>query len=198
MLLKPIKCEKCGAPITGKERDLMLQCPACGTIYLFDQEKCGICNVAYSIISPAKEGKPEDLIYLPFWVVHAQLDVYNEDISGGGIRRAIKDQRQMRGERDFYVCAAETIPEETTRIWNMDLTISQPALTPKSGFNGVSRIVMSMEKEAALSAAEFLFLRYETEIPGTLQKLEYDFKVREVKVVYLPAFKTGNGFTLAV
>lgn len=198
MLLKPIKCEKCGAPITGKERDLMLQCPACGTIYLFDKEKCGISNVAYSIISPAKEGKPEDLVYIPFWVVHAQLDVFDEKISGGGIRRVIKDQRQMRGERDFYVCAVETIPEDVTRIWNMDLTISQPALTPKSGFNGVSRIVMSMEKEAALSAAEFLFLRYETEIPGTLQKLKYDFKVREVKVVYLPAFKTGSGFTLAV
>lgn len=176
----------------------MLQCPACGTIYHFDREKCGICSVAYSIISPAKEGKTEDLIYIPFWSVRAQLDVYNEEISGGAFRRAVKDQRQMRGERDFYVCAAETIPEETTRIWNMDLTISQPNLAQRADFSGVPRIVMSMEKEAALSAAEFLFLRYETEIPGTLQELEYDFKVRDVKVVYLPAFRTGETFTLAV
>jgi len=198
MLLKPIKCEKCGSPITGKERDLMLQCPSCGTIYYFDREKCSVCNVTYSIISPTKEGNLENLVYIPFWSIHAELDVHREEICGGAMRRALKEQREMRGERNFYVCAADAIPEGVTREWNMDLTLGQPKLQEKSGFNKTARIVMSMEKEAALSAAEFLFLRYETEIPGTLQELVYDFNVRDTKVVYLPAFRTKDSFTLAV
>ena len=199
MLLKPIKCPKCGSPITGKQRDLMLQCPACDTIYLFDRELCGVRQVPYTIASPVKEGDgTATKVYIPFWVIHANLNVMYEDISGGAIRRAVKDERQMRGERDFYVCAADSVPEEVSRIWNMELTLNQPVITEQSGFKGAHREVMSMDEESARSAAEFLFLRHETEIPGTLQKLEYDFVIRDSRVVYLPAFKSGETYTPAL
>lgn len=199
MLLKPIKCPKCGSAITGKQRDLMLQCPACDTIYMFDRELCNVTDVPYMIAAPAKEGNgTETKVYVPFWVIHADLNVMHEDISGGAIRRSIGDQKQLRGERDFYVCAADSVPEKISRIWNMDLTLGQPALTEQSGFRGALREVMTMDEASARSAAEFLFLRHETEIPGTLQRLEYNFTVRDTKVVYLPAFKSGNNFTPAV
>ena len=199
MLLKPVKCPKCGSPITGKQRDLMLQCPACDTIYLFDRELCEVRPVSYTIAAPVKEGNgTETKVYIPFWVIHADLNVMTEDISGGAIRRAVKDERQMRGERDFYVCAADSVPEEVSRIWNMELTLNQPVITEQSGFKGAHREVMSMDEESARSAAEFLFLRHETEIPGTLQKLEYDFVIRDSRVVYLPAFKSGETYTPAL
>ncbi len=80
----------------------------------------------------------------------------------------------------------------------MDLTLDQPGLNLISGFKGGKRAVMKMEKGIAGENAEFLFLRYETEIPGTLQKLEYDFKINSTKVLYLPAYKTNDKYVLGI
>jgi len=197
MLLKPLKCPKCGSPIKGKGYDLMLQCPACGSIQFFNRKSKNTEQVSYTIIAPTNEGKGT-LTYIPFWTVHAVLNVGKEEMTGGGIRRAIFGQHKMRGERDFYVCASEYIPEAVSRIWNMDLTIAQPQLSPHDDFRQASRIVMTMEESDAESAAEFLFLRYETELPGTLQKLDYTFTVKKTAIVYLPAWKTESTYTLAI
>ncbi|HJJ29397.1 MAG TPA: hypothetical protein O0W87_00140 [Methanocorpusculum sp.] len=194
MLLKELKCPGCGAPLKSKERDMMLTCSHCGRISLYANGKVG--DVAYSIAAPDKE-HPGELIYVPFWVVNADLNVTKESISGGKISRFIGDKKQMRGTRDFYVCAA-VIPEEFSRVWNMDLTLDQPKLNLISGFRGGKRAVMKMEKGIAGENAEFLFLRYETEIPGTLQKLEYDFKINSTKVLYLPAYKNNDKYLLGI
>ncbi|MCK9313499.1 MAG: hypothetical protein M0P20_05560 [Methanocorpusculum sp.] len=194
MLLKELKCPGCGAPLKSKERDIMLKCDHCGRISLFADGK--INDVGYSIASPAKEHSGE-LIYVPFWIVNADLNVHKESISGGKISRFITDQRQMRGTRDFYVCAS-AIPEEFARKWNMDLTLDQPKLNLISDFKGGKRAVMTMRKEIAGENAEFLFLRYEAEIPGTLQKLDYDFRINSTKVLYLPAYKISDKYVLGV
>ena len=194
MLLKELKCPGCGAPLKSKERDIMLKCNHCGRISLFADGK--VSDVTYSIASSAKE-HPGELIYVPFWIVNADLNVHKENIAGGKISRFIKDQKQMRGTRDFYVCAS-TIPEEFARKWNMDLTLDQPILNLISDFKGGNRAVMKMEKGIAGENAEFLFLRYEAEIPGTLQKLDYDFRINSTKVLYLPAYKTSDKYVLGV
>ncbi len=194
MLLKELKCPGCGAPLKSKERDMMLTCSHCGRISLYADGKVG--DVSYSIATPTKE-YPGELIYVPFWIVNADLNIKKETISGGKISRFITDKKQMRGSRDFYVCAA-AIPEEFSRKWNMDLTLDQPGLNLISGFKGGNRAVMKMEKGIAGENAEFLFLRYETEIPGTLQKLEYNFKINSTKVLYLPAYKTNDKYVLGV
>lgn len=195
MLLKELKCSGCGAPLKAKERDMMLKCSHCGKVSLFADGS--IKDVALNIAGAKKEGNGE-LVYVPFWIVNADLNVKSEKISGGMIKRAIKDQRQMRGTRDFYVCASKSVPEEFSRVWNMDLTLDQPEITPINDFKGGRREVMTMEKGIAGENAEFLFLRYETEIPGTLQKLDYDFKINSTKVLYLPAFKTDNKYVIGV
>jgi len=194
MLLKELKCPGCGAPLKSKERDMMLACSHCGRISLYADGKVG--DVAYSIAAPAYDYSGE-LIYVPFWIVNADLNVRKESISGGKISRFISDKRQMRGTRDFYVCAA-SIPEEFCREWNMELTLDQPVLNLISSFKGGKRAVMTMEKGIAGENAEFLFLRYETEIPGTLQKLEYDFKINSTKVLYLPAYKSNDKYVLGI
>lgn len=175
----------------------MLQCPACGSIQFFNRKTKNAETVSYTIIAPAREGKGT-LTYIPFWTVHAVLTVENEEMAGGGIRRVITGKQKMRGERDFYVCASEYIPEEVSRIWNMDLTLSQPNLVSQADFRQAARIVMTMEESVAESAAEFLFLRYETELPGTLQELDYTFDVRNTAIVYLPAWKNESTYTLAI
>lgn len=197
MLLKPLKCPKCGSPIKGKERDLMLQCPACGSIQFFNRKTKDTEQITYTIIAPAAEGKGT-LTYIPFWTVHANLDVRNEDMSGGGIRRAVSGKHKLRGERIFYVCATEAIPEEVSRMWNMDLTISQPGLTAQTDFRNAARITMTMDEPVAKAAAEFLFLRYETELPGILQDLDYTFSIKDTAIVYLPAWKNETTYTLAI
>ena len=194
MLLKELKCPGCGAPLKSKERDMMLACSHCGRISLFADGTVG--DVSYSIAAPA-ENRSEELIYVPFWIVNADLNVKKESISGGRISRFITDRKQMRGTRDFYVCAA-ALPEDSCRKWNMDLTLDQPELTFVSGFKGAKRAVMTMEKGIAGENAEFLFLRYETEIPGTLQTLEYDFKINSTKVLYLPAYKINDTYKLGI
>lgn len=173
----------------------MLMCSHCGRMSLYAEGK--INPVEFSIAQPTIESKA-DLVYIPFWIVHGVLDVKHEKISGGKISRFVKNKKQMRGERDFYVCAASSVPEEFARMWNMDLTLNQPDVSLIPDFKGGKREVMSMEQEIAGENAEFLFLRYETEIPGTLQDLDYDFTVSSTKVLYLPAYKTANKYTLGI
>ncbi len=195
ILLQPLKCAGCGAPLKSKERDHMLLCDHCGRLSLFAGGK--MCPVDFSIIKPAREST-SPLVYVPFWVVNADVQVRRECISGGGIRRMIKGEEKMRGVRDFYICAADSIPESSSRVWNMDLTITQPELIPQPEFKNGGRIVMTMDEETAGNNAEFIFLRYETELSGTLQELAYSFVVNHTKVLYLPAYKEGNNYQLGI
>lgn len=197
MLLRELKCPGCGAPLKSKERDHMLMCSHCGRLSLY--AKGTVSPVDFRIAAAEIENTKAELVYIPFWIVHGVLDVRSEKISGGKISRFVKNKKQMRGERDFYVCAASAVPEEISRVWNMDLTLNQPEITGISGFKGGKREVMTMEQGIAGENAEFLFLRYETEIPGTLQGLDYSFTVASTQVLYLPAFKTGtNNYMLGI
>ena len=195
MLLKALKCPHCGAPLKTRVKDHMLLCQNCGRISLFSEGD--MHAVDFSIVKPTKE-MDSPLSYIPFWVVNATLDVSHEKITGGRIKRAVKDQRQMRGTRDFYVCAASAVPEIFSREWNMDFTLDQPVFETIDAFKNGKREVMTMEKETAGQNAEFLFIRYETEIPGTLQELDYEFIVNSTKVLYVPAYKTANKYILGV
>ena len=195
IVLQPLKCSSCAAPLKSKERDRMLICEHCGSTSLFADGKTS--PVEFAIVKPTVEEK-DSLWYVPFWVVNTDVIVHHERISGGGISRAVTGQKQMRGVRDFYICAADEIPEEYARVWNMELTINQPEFTTTPEFKNGGRMVMTMDKETAKNNAEFIFLRYEAEIPGTLLELEYDFIVKSTKVLYLPAYKTTNNYQLGI
>ena len=80
----------------------------------------------------------------------------------------------------------------------MNLTLDQPELNPVADFKGANRLRMTMDKDVAGENAEFLFLRYETEIPGTLQDLDYNFNINSTKVVFLPVWKTNSSYTIGV
>ena len=195
ILLQPLKCSACGAPLKAKERDRMLLCSHCGTLSLVTAGKTA--PVGFAIAAPAVESR-DPLVYIPFWIVNAEVSVTHEKISGGGISRMVSGQKQMRGVRDFYICAADAIPEEYARVWNMELTLKQPEIKTVPDFAGSVRVVMTMEQETAGENAEFIFLRYEAEIPGTLQELDYEFRVNSTKVLYLPAYKKSTSYQLGV
>lgn len=173
----------------------MLVCGHCGKLSLFAGGTTS--PVDFSIAVPTVEST-NTLVYIPFWLVSADVAVSHEKILGGGFTRMVKGQEQMRGNQTFYICAADSIPEKYSRTWNMELTLKQPDITCVSEFKNGNRVVMTMDKETAEDNAEFIFLRYEAEIPGTLQELEYDFRVNKTKVLYLPAYKTSNTYQLGV
>lgn len=193
MILKELKCKGCGSPLKAKERDILLSCSSCGKVSMFSNGS--ISDVEFGVAKP-KEGVGE-LVYVPFWIVHAELEVKHEKISGGGIWRAIEGKKQMRGTRNFYVCSGN-IPEEYSRKWNMDLTLDQPEITEITSFRDGRKLVTVMEQDVACENAEFLFLRYETEIPGTLQELDYTFHILDSRILYIPVWKDGDAYTLGI
>ncbi len=196
MILKELKCPGCGAPLKAKVRDMLLDCSHCGKVLQFADGD--VVPVEYLIAAPVQQYPNAELLYVPFWVIRGELDVSREEISGGGIRRFISGQKQMRGVRDFYVCAAD-MPEKDSRVWNMDLTLTQPEFPDcREHFQDGKKVVTVMDRDTAAENAEFLFIRYETEIPGTLQKLEYTFHVQGCRILYIPVWKTSTAYTLGV
>lgn len=186
ILLQQLKCPHCGAPIKSKTRDRILQCDHCDSLSLFEKGKMN--PVTFSIAKPVKEST-EKLIFVPFWIVDCNVDVHYENISGGGIRRMIKGQKKMRGNQMIYICASSAIPEKFSRDWNMSLTLEKPSFEMTSDMRRGERMPMTMDEEIAGNNAEFIFLRYETDLAGTLQDLDYDFIVNSTEVVYLPVYK---------
>ena len=46
--------------------------------------------------------------------------------------------------------------------------------------------------------ADFIVLTFEAEKPGVLQDIDYQVRVNDGTLVYLPFLQTGSGFTLAL
>jgi len=193
LVLKPLKCSKCGAPLKAKEKDRVLYCEHCGTMSLYASHT--VSGVNFRIAAPGGT-RSDPIIYVPFWVVNADVIVEKEKISGGGIRRIISKEEKMSGNIDFYVCASSLIEEADARGWNMNLTMNPPVVTPLPDFKGGKRAPLTMDKEIAKDNAEFLYLRHETELPGTFQGAEYTFTVRTTEVLYLPVYKTDTEYIL--
>ena len=107
LILQQLKCSACGAPLKSKERDRMLVCGHCGTLSLFAEGKMNA--VEFSIAKPNTEGK-DPVVYIPFWLVEAEVKVLHEKISGGGISRMVTGKKQMRGKQTFYICAVDSMP----------------------------------------------------------------------------------------
>ncbi len=121
MLLKELKYPGCGAPLKSKERDLMLTCSHCGRISLYADGKVG--DVAYTIAAPTKES-PGELVYVPFWIVNADLNVKKETISGGKISRFVTDKKNRCG----VPATSMSVPQQFLRssagngTWTLHLT----------------------------------------------------------------------------
>lgn len=193
LLLKSLKCSKCGAPLKAKDKDRILYCEHCGTMSLYASHT--VSGVNFKIAAPSGT-RSDPIIYVPFWVVNADLIVEKENISGGGISRKLNKQEKMGGNIDFYVCASSLIEEADARGWNMNLTLNPPVVNILPDFRGGKRAPLTMDKEIAKDNAEFLYLRHEVELPGVFQGAEYTFHINSTEVLYLPVYKTDSEYIL--
>ncbi|WP_343089312.1 hypothetical protein [Methanocalculus natronophilus] len=185
--LKSLACTSCGASLSAKKRDLALACPKCEKIMEFDT---GNLNDLVTRVAGFGTEKGGEKIYIPFWVVDADLNVTDKKVIGGRIGRFFKGQKQLSGQMKFWICAAD-IENDQRKEWNMEYTLKQPSFTEQNGFQRVDRLPVVMNREDAAQAAEFLFLRHEVEISGTLQSLTYDFTVHGKELIYLPFYKSN-------
>ncbi|MCQ2502117.1 MAG: hypothetical protein MJ117_12320, partial [Lachnospiraceae bacterium] len=99
----------------------------------------------------------------------------------------------IQGKRDYYICAAD-IPRFVAEPWEIDLTIRNPKYQTLDKNSNVNMRGIFMNQKTAKELTEFLYLRYETEKPGVLQVLRYDFTVSSAQIVYLPYYKENGTY----
>ncbi len=190
MLVKNLFCRSCGSPLKAKEADLILFCPACGkTMEFLDTD---VSQVVPHILEPKSESK--DLVYLPFWGIDADIDVTHCDTVGGFLRIT---KKPMRGLCRFYVCAADLMPRRTAG-WNLEFSRSMPKAAEIPDFQRTPHLPAVKNSRTAEKDAEFLFLKHEIDLSGTLQEIEYTFAVRGHELYYIPFIRRGDELTPAV
>ncbi|MCP1715827.1 hypothetical protein J2T58_001698 [Methanocalculus alkaliphilus] len=150
-----------------------------------------------STIAKFKKNANYERLYMPFWVINTDIKVNKEKILGGKVMRFLKQEKKMAGNQNLYVCAAD-ISADTVKEWNVEYTLRPPAIEADTDFHGVPRIPAWMENPDARKHAEFMFLRHETEISGTLQEIDYEFTINSHKLVYMPFYKNGNKYIPAI
>ena len=160
MIVKNLKCSSCGEPLKEKETDLVLFCTACGKTMEFLDSDVG--EFLHHILVPASDDK--DLVYLPFWEIDAEVDIKHEDTVGGFL---LITKKPMRGACRFYVFAADLLPRKTDG-WNLKFTRDLPQASEISDFMRFPHLPALKSSKTAEKDAEFLFLKHEIDLYGTL------------------------------
>ena len=182
--LSPLKCDKCGAQILTKHRDLILVCSNCSNIMEFEKGKLVGTRSRIAKFSLEREGTRT---FVPFWVVETDITIQHEETIGGGLTRMFKGQTNMIGKWNIFVCAAD-FPPAAAKRWNQTLTYNPPSFAEETNFGGITPLPVKFNHLDAYQDAEFLFLAHEMEKAGTLQRISYDFKIQRHEILYMPFY----------
>jgi len=186
-----VKCPNCGQPIYQKSKDPMFLCQNCGAIHYRDDT--GAHMVAFEIAgaNPSATGQKS---YMPFWRLRCDFNIRSRDVEGGMFHKLATSLRggDNGGVLYIFVPAAD-LDTVTFRRLAVTLTSAPPRYTVRQDFNGIERIPATMRQDEAIEMADFVAVTLEAEKPGTLQYLDYDLKVQEAKLLYLPVVNAQNG-----
>ncbi len=179
--LNPLKCPSCGAVISGKMRDLVYRCNNCGTfVYAPTGNKINVKIYRYEYETEDKK------YYIPFLTYLTRAEIYSEENIG------LFATHGEGGEYITYLPAGGNLPSsEVLRIAKM-LT-SNPPKNPIeiNDFEGHPRLPMEMSIEEGEKMAEFIFLSYEVDRPGVLQRINYSFNAKFQNIIYIPFYYGG-------
>ena len=179
-----LQCPKCGNILERPWGELVSPCEKCGVLLDMDSAKAEI--VPHKVVKPnllSQAAMNSDPEYIPFWCFDTSIKV-NDYLAIGDVETGLPD---IQGRRFYYICAAD-IPRYISEPWEIDLTIRNPEMTDTEELVKDS-MPIQINQKTARELVEFLYLRYETEKPGVLQVLRYDFQVYSTKIVYLPYYK---------
>jgi len=191
MNAKPLRCIRCQAPITMKERDRVVECGSCHTHLHIEGGDLAPLTVSVTDFT-RQEGLPR--FFIPFWVIEADIRITEEQVRGARVSRFVRGRDRMEGKQRFFICAAD-LPPGVAAWWNATLNGAKPPVSPGGGAIGtVPRIPARLPMADARNEAEFLFLRHELDASGTLQSIDYEFLVDGVTLAYLPFYQDGGKY----
>ncbi|MDW5563635.1 MAG: hypothetical protein SA339_10450 [Methanomassiliicoccus sp.] len=196
MRIVQVKCPNCGQPIYQKTRDEMFLCQNCGTIHQRDAQ--GPHKVPFEVASPnpAAAGQRS---YMPFWRLRCDFIIRSRKVEGGLLHKLATSFNGADNGGSLYIFVpAADLDTATFRRLAVMLTSSPPRYQARSDFAGIERIPTTMGQDEALEMADFVAVTLEAEKPGTLQYLDYELKVQEARLIYLPVIGTPDGPWLAL
>lgn len=191
MKIVQVKCPNCQQPIYQKTRDEMFLCLNCGTIHYRDEKGAHGVSVEIASANPNAQGQK---YYMPFWRLRCYFNIRSRSVEGGAFHKLATALRggDNGGQLFIFVPAADLDTTAFRRL-AVTLTSSPPRYAVRQDFNGIERIPTTMGQDEAVEMADFVAVTLEAEKPGTLQYLDYDLKVQEAKLLYLPVVNTQNG-----
>ena len=186
-----LKCPVCGEVIEQPWGEVVSACKKCH--HLLDVTANTVKLVPYDVAKPdllARTAmKGMDPEYIPFWKFEVDFNV-TDRLAGGETKTGLPD---ISGKRSYYICAAD-IPRYVSEPWEIDLTIRNPEIVEDYAGREGRYLTILMNQNTARKLTEFLYLRYETEKPGILQVLRYNFQVDNARILYIPYFKEKTSY----
>lgn len=191
-----VKCPHCEQPLYQKIRDNMFLCDNCGTIHYRDIKGAHVVDYEIAAANPNAVGQR---YYMPFWRLYCHFDIRSRDVEGGYLHKlATKMRGGEAGGMIYIFVPASDIDTTTFRYWAVNLTTENPRYNLRSDFDHLERLPTTMNQEEAVEMADFVAVTLEADKPGKMQHLDYDLKVQESKLVYLPFLQGANGLQLVV
>lgn len=176
-----LRCASCNGILSAKERNRILICNHCNSPNEFRKGDVHKVNVTYAS-SPGRS--PQEQVYVPFWVLDADISISSMKIIGGTIRRFVKGEHSFDGNHRIWITAG-TIPESQAEELGFRYSQNQPVYsigkTPH-----IPEIPVSCDHGEAMQTAEYFFLKNEVKRSGTLQSIDYSIDFSGYELVYLP------------
>ncbi len=186
-----LKCPICGENVERPWGEVISACIKCG--HLLDITADEVKQVPYDVAKPnllsiaaMGDKKPQ---FIPFWQFDSEINI-SDYLASGDTKTALPD---IAGRRNYYICAAD-IPRYLAEPWEIDLTIRNPQFEDVIAGHEGEYMSIFINQNTAKELTEFLYLRYETEKPGVLQVLRYNFKVYSARIVYIPYYKEESAY----
>lgn len=187
-----LTCPECGSTIEQPWGEVVSSCINCKN--LLDITSDEVHTVDYTIAKPdllAKAALSDlEAEYFPFWCFDSEIEI-TDSLFGGDTETGLPD---IVGRRNYYISCGST-PRYIAEPWEIDLTIRNPAIIPaEPGEININKPSIIINNNTARELTEFLYLRYETEKPGILQVLRYNFTIHSEKIVYIPYYKVNGKY----
>ncbi|MCD1296020.1 hypothetical protein CUJ83_13535 [Methanocella sp. CWC-04] len=186
-----VKCPKCNTPVHSRNIDNVFLCEACGTLNSWDGNTETIEYEAGAFTRGGEGTK----VYLPFWKTGIRFFIRHSSVKGGFLSKlsGILKGDSPFGEIEMMIPAFDIDPGQYKKLAEK-LTIEPPKYDAAKLEHNVERMPCEVTADRVKDMADFLFVTFEAEKPGVLQKLDYDLYIMSKKLVYLPYYKKEENF----
>jgi len=185
--LVAIKCKNCDSGLVVAVNDNITYCQSCGSGWEIIEG--GLKPIEINFAAAAIRGDGE-LVYKPFWLVTANIQIHSRESSGGFFSNLFGGSKeQTSGTIKFYVPAFTCELEKMKNI-ALAFTSSNPAPSPQK-FN-TKLIGFNYGKEDAKKLSEFLLITIEAEKSDTMKTFEYDIQYEKLEILGVPFYRLPN------